>query len=56
MADKKIVITLKTSPIGCTQKIQDTILGLGLKKRHQTRELKDTSACARHDPQSRTHD
>ncbi len=44
MADKKVLVTLKGSPIGCTQKIRDTILGLGLKKRHQTRELEDTAA------------
>ena len=44
MADKKVQVTLMGSPIGCTQKIRDTILGLGLKKRHQTRELEDTPA------------
>ena len=44
MADKKILVTLMGSPIGCTQKIRDTILGLGLKKRHQTRTLEDTPA------------
>ena len=44
MADKKVLVTLLGSPIGCTQKIRDTILGLGLKKRHQTRELEDTPA------------
>ena len=44
MADKKLLVTLMGSPIGCTQKIRDTILGLGLKKRHQTRELEDTPA------------
>ena len=44
MADKKVLVTLKSSPIGCNQKIKDTILGLGLKKRHQTRELEDTPA------------
>ncbi len=44
MADKKLHITLKGSPIGCTQKIRDTILGLGLKKPHQTRVLEDTLA------------
>ena len=44
MAESKVLVTLKSSPIGCTQKIRDTILGLGLKKRHQTRELEDTAA------------
>ena len=44
MADKKVLVTLMGSPIGCTKKIRDTILGLGLKKRHQTRELEDTPA------------
>lgn len=44
MVESKVLVTLKSSPIGCTQKIRDTILGLGLKKRHQTRELEDTPA------------
>ena len=44
MADKKVLVTLMGSPIGYNKKIRDTILGLGLKKRHQTRELEDTPA------------
>lgn len=44
MADKKVLVTLMGSTIGCNQKVKDTVLGLGLKKRHQTRELEDTPA------------
>ena len=45
MADKKTVkVTLVRSPIGCKAKHRATLLGLGLKKLHQTRELEDTPA------------
>ena len=45
MADKKTVkVTLVKSPIGTNQKQRATLLGLGLKKLHQTRELEDTPA------------
>ena len=45
MADKKTVkVTLEKSPIGTNEKQRATLLGLGLKKLHQTRELEDTPA------------
>ena len=45
MADKKTVkVTLVKSPIGTNEKQRATLLGLGLKKLHQTRELEDTPA------------
>ena len=45
MADKKTVkVTLVKSPIGTNAKQRATLLGLGLKKLHQTRELEDTPA------------
>lgn len=45
MADKKTVkVTLVKSPIGTNEKQCATLLGLGLKKLHQTRELEDTPA------------
>ena len=45
MADKKTVkVTLVKSPIGTKEKQRATLLGLGLKKLHQTRELEDTPA------------
>ena len=45
MADKKTVKdTLVKSPIGTNEKQRATLLGLGLKKLHQTRELEDTPA------------
>ncbi|MBS5792173.1 MAG: 50S ribosomal protein L30 [Sutterella sp.] len=45
MADKKTVkVTLVKSPIGANEKQRATLLGLGLKKLHQTRELEDTPA------------
>jgi large subunit ribosomal protein L30 len=37
-----IKVTLKRSMSKCTQQQIDTLLGLGLKKRHQTKYLKDT--------------
>lgn len=45
MTDKKTVkVTLVKSPIGTNEKQRATLLGLGLKKLHQTRELEDTPA------------
>ncbi|MGB7184768.1 MAG: 50S ribosomal protein L30 [Burkholderiaceae bacterium] len=44
MSDKKVKVTLVRSPIGTRQKHRDTVLGLGLKKIRQTRELEDTPA------------
>lgn len=45
MADKKTVkVTLVKSPIGTNEKQRATLLGLGLKKLQQTRELEDTPA------------
>ena len=45
MADKKTVkVTLVKSPSGTNEKQRATLLGLGLKKLHQTRELEDTPA------------
>ena len=45
MADKKTVkVTLVKSPIGTNEKQRATLLGLGLKKLHQTRKLEDTPA------------
>lgn len=45
MADNKTVkVTLVKSPIGTNEKQRATLLGLGLKKLHQTRELEDTPA------------
>jgi large subunit ribosomal protein L30 len=42
MAEKTIKVTLVKSPIGCKQGHRATVLGLGLKRMHQTVELKDT--------------
>ena len=43
--DKKTVkVTLVKSPIGCKKAHRATVLGLGLRKIRQTRELEDTSA------------
>ena len=45
MADKKTVkVTLVKSPIGTNEKQRATLLGLGLKKLHQTRDVEDTPA------------
>ncbi len=41
---KTVKVTLVKSPIGTSQKHRATLLGLGLKKMHQTRELEDTPA------------
>ena len=45
MADaKKIKITQTGSHIGRTQDQRATLIGLGLNKRHRSRELEDTPA------------
>lgn len=41
---KTVKVTLVKSPIGTGAKQRATLLGLGLKKLHQTRELEDTPA------------
>lgn len=41
---KTVKVTLVKSPIGTNAKQRATLLGLGLKKLHQTRELEDTPA------------
>lgn len=41
---KTVKVTLVKSPIGTDAKHRATLLGLGLKKLHQTRELEDTPA------------
>jgi large subunit ribosomal protein L30 len=41
---KSFLVTLKRSTIGCTQDQRDTIRCLGLRKRHQTVEVKDNLA------------
>ena len=41
---KTVKVTLAKSPIGTGEKHRATLLGLGLKKLHQTRELEDTPA------------
>jgi large subunit ribosomal protein L30 len=41
---KTLKVTLVKSPIGCKSDHRATVLGLGLKKLHQTRELPDTPA------------
>ena len=52
MADgKKIKVTQTGSPIGRTDDQRDTLIGLGLNKRHRSRELVDTPVGARHDQQ-----
>jgi large subunit ribosomal protein L30 len=44
MAEKTLKVTLVKSPIGTNEKHRATVLGLGLKKLHQSRELEDTPA------------
>ena len=44
MADKTVKVTLVKSVIGTKQSHRDTVLGLGLKKIGQVRELEDTPA------------
>jgi large subunit ribosomal protein L30 len=44
MSKKTLKVTLVKSPIGCKTDHRATVLGLGLKKMNQTRELEDTPA------------
>ena len=45
MSEKKTIkVTLVKSPIGTNEDHRATVLGLGLKKIRQTRELEDTPA------------
>ncbi|HAW45312.1 MAG TPA: 50S ribosomal protein L30 [Sutterella sp.] len=44
MAEKTLKVTLVKSPIGTNEKHRATVLGLGLKKMHQSRVLEDTPA------------
>ncbi len=44
MSTKTVKVTLVRSPIGTRDSHRATVLGLGLKKMHQTRELEDTPA------------
>jgi large subunit ribosomal protein L30 len=43
-AKKTVKVTQIGSPIGRTNDQHDTLKGLGLNKRHRTRELEDTPA------------
>ena len=44
MSDKTIKVKLVKGLAGCRQSHRDTVRGLGLKRIHQTVELKDTPA------------
>ena len=44
MSKKTLKVTLVRSPAGTRASHKATVLGLGLKKMHQTRELEDTPA------------
>ncbi len=44
MSKKTLKVTLVRSPIGTRGQHKATVLGLGLKKVNQTRELEDTPA------------
>lgn len=44
MSKKTLKVTLVKSPIGSKSDHRATVLGLGLKKMNQTRELEDTPA------------
>ena len=50
---KTVKVTLVKSPIGTNADHRATVLGLGLKKIRQTRELEDTPRRPRHDQQDR---
>lgn len=39
---KTIRVTQTGSPIGCTDSQRQTLVGLGLRRRHDVRELEDT--------------
>jgi large subunit ribosomal protein L30 len=42
MSDKTVKVTLYKSPIGYRKEARATVRGLGLRRMHQTVELKDT--------------
>ena len=44
MEKKTVKVTLVKSPIGCKKAHRQTVLGLGINKIRQTRELEDTPA------------
>jgi large subunit ribosomal protein L30 len=44
MSKPSVKVTLVRSPIGTKKGHRDTVLGLGLKKINQSRELEDTPA------------
>jgi large subunit ribosomal protein L30 len=44
MSKPTVKVTLVKSPVGTKSDHRATVLGLGLKKLHQTRELEDTPA------------
>lgn len=44
MSKKTLKVTLVRSPVGTRAKHRATVLGLGLKRIRQTRELEDTPA------------
>lgn len=44
MAKKTLKVTLVRSPVSAKANHQATVLGLGLKRMHQSRELEDTPA------------
>jgi large subunit ribosomal protein L30 len=44
MAAKKVRVTLLKSPFGTGKRHMACVRGLGLRKRHDTRELEDTPA------------
>ena len=41
---KTVIVTQTGSPIGRRKDQRETLIGLGLNKRHRTRELEDTPA------------
>jgi large subunit ribosomal protein L30 len=43
-ANKRLRVTQHGSPIGRRRDQRQTLIGLGLNKRHRTRELEDTPA------------
>jgi large subunit ribosomal protein L30 len=44
MSKKTVKVTLVRSPVGTRESHRQTVLGLGLKKINQSRELEDTPA------------
>jgi large subunit ribosomal protein L30 len=44
MSKKTVKVTLVKSPVGTRESHRQTVLGLGLKKIRQSRELEDTPA------------